>query len=99
MPHSWKAIIESIVLDMLKQGVFESSVSPFNSPMLVVPKSHNEWRVIVDFRALNKVTYPPRYPMPVLEENFQSLGDNNSVFSTLGLYSGFYHVNITPESR
>ena len=68
MPHSRKAIVDSMVSDMLQQGVIEPSVSPFSSPMFLVPKFHDEWRAVVDFRALNKVTYPSRYPMPVLEE-------------------------------
>ena len=68
MPHSRKAIVESMISDMSQQGVIEPSVSPSNSPMFLVPKSHDEYRAIVDFRALKKVTYPPRYPMPVLEE-------------------------------
>ena len=99
MPHSRKAIVESMVSDMLQQGVIEPSVSPFNGPMFLVPKSHDEWRAVVDFRAVSKVTFPPRYPMPVLEKILQSLGDNNSVFSTLDLYSDFYQVDLSQESR
>lgn len=37
--------------------------------------------------------------MPVLEEIPDSLGDNNSVFSTPDLCSGFCQVPLTPESR
>ena len=99
MPHSRKAIVESLVSHMLQQGVIEPSVSPFNSSMFLVPKSHGEWRAVVNFRALNKVAFPPRYPMPVLEEILQSLVDNNSVFSTLDSYSGFYQIDLSPESR
>ncbi|KAK4326756.1 hypothetical protein Pmani_002773 [Petrolisthes manimaculis] len=45
---------------MLQQGIIENSVSNFNSPMFLVPKSSGEWRPVVDFRALNKITVPPR---------------------------------------
>ncbi|KAK4307194.1 hypothetical protein Pmani_020169 [Petrolisthes manimaculis] len=84
---------------MLEQGIIENSISNFNSPMFLVPKSSGEWRPVVDFRALNKITVPPRYPMPVLEEILQNLGEQNTVFSTLDLCSGFHQVELHQESR
>ena len=99
MPHCQRPILERMVIYMLEQDNTESSVSPFNSLMFLVPKPKNEWRVVVHFRALNKAILPFRYSMPFPEEIIYSLGNSNSIFSTLDLYSGFYQVNLTPESR
>ena len=99
LPHSKRALVESTVSSMLQDGIIEHSVSPFNSPMFLVPKRSGDWRTVVDFRELNKLTVPPRYPMPVLEEILNSLGDENAVFSTLDLCSGFWQVELDPDSR
>jgi hypothetical protein len=42
-------------------GIIEPSTSPWNSPILVIPKKkdasvRNKWRIVVDFRKLNEVT-------------------------------------------
>jgi len=46
---------------MLRDGIIVSSNSPWNSPILVVPKKEDasgkkKWRIVVDFRKLNDVT-------------------------------------------
>ena len=99
MPHSKKDTLEKHIQTMLEDDVIESSTSPFNSPIFLVPKANGEWRPVVDFRALNKKTIPPRYPMPVLEQILQSLGDKNCIFSTLDLHAGFWQIEMSPECQ
>ena len=57
---------------MLNQGIVEHSVSPWNSPLLVVPKKSEtevkKWRVVVDYRRLNEITIPDSYPLPNIED-------------------------------
>lgn len=89
MPHSKHSLLEKHVQEMLADDIIEKSTSPFNSPLFMVPKSKNEWRPVADFRDLSKITVPPCCNMPILEEILQTLGDDNCVFSTVGLCSGF----------
>ena len=93
IPHSQRATIDKSVKEMLDQGVIQESTSPWNSPLLLVPKQDGSWRPCVDFRQLNKVTVPDRYPLPVLGDLLKSLG-HNKVFSTLDLLSGFWQVPL-----
>lgn len=99
IPHSRRTLMDDAVKDMLKEDIIEPAASPYNAPLFLVPKSNGEWRVVVDFRALNAQTVPDRFPMPVLSDLLQSIGDNNTVFSTLDLHSGFFQVELEESSR
>ena len=78
---------------MLADGVIQHSSSPWNSPILVVPKKlhssvKTKWRVMVDFRKLNDVTLGDSFPIPVISDVLDSLG-KSKYFSTVDCASGF----------
>ena len=52
----------------------------------------------VDFRKVNKVTKVGSFPMPFDADALDSLADT-SVFSTLDLKSGFWRIEMYPNSR
>ena len=64
LPVSRRNIVESLIKDMESQGIIKESLSPYNSPLLLVPKKDGTWRIIIDYRRLNKGTIPDRMPMP-----------------------------------
>ncbi|KAF4797749.1 hypothetical protein TURU_070608 [Turdus rufiventris] len=47
-----------MIHELESQGVVSKTYSPFNSPIWPVRKSDGEWRLTVDYRALNEVTPP-----------------------------------------
>ena len=98
MPHSRKEIVEKLVEEMVSQGVVSPSASPYNSPLILVPKKDGKFRPCVDFRSLNSITVPDRFPLPVLSEVLNGLG-GKKVFSTLDLLSGFWQVPLAEESK
>jgi len=51
------------VTELLKVGLVQQSYSPFGAPVLFVKKKTGELRMCIDYRALNKVTIPNRYPL------------------------------------
>jgi len=59
--------VNSEVNRMLKEGIIRPSKSPYNSPVLVVPKKgFNEdgtekLRLVIDYKNLNENTIPDRY--------------------------------------
>jgi len=51
-------------------------------------------------RKLNLVTKPVFFPLPLLEDVFQTVAENNpSIFSTLDMSSGFYQIHLDEESK
>ena len=98
LPHSQRKIVEEYVNEMLDQGVVKSSKSPWNSPIFLVPKKDGKYRPVIDFRKVNAVTEDDRYPLPVLKDLLMSLGQGNTIFSSLDLISGYWQVPMAPES-
>lgn len=53
---------------MLQLGIIRPSSSPWSSALHVVPKKTRNWRPCGDYRALNAVTTPDRYPLPNVQD-------------------------------
>ena len=63
--------------------------SPWASPTVLVPKKDGGVRFCVDFRKLNQVAKFDAYPMPRIEEMFESIG-SATIVTTLDLASGYW---------
>jgi hypothetical protein len=51
-----------------------------------------------DYRLLNLVTPQDRYPMPIPEKLFDSIGDSN-IFTIVDLKQGFNHIVFLAKDR
>ncbi|RMC19449.1 hypothetical protein DUI87_04060 [Hirundo rustica rustica] len=60
--------IHNMIRELETQGVVSKTHSPFNSPIWPVRKSDGEWRLTVDYRALNEVTPPLSAAVPDMLE-------------------------------
>ena len=99
LPHSRKDVLTTITNDMLNQDIIEPSTSPWNSPILLVPKKDGSFRPVIDYRQLNKITIPDRFPIPILKDLLQDIGAGHNFFSTIDLSKGFWQVELDTHSR
>ena len=99
LPQAHKSLIHKHVEELEKDGKVRKSLSPWNSPLLLVPKkSSEEGRMVVDFRRLNEVTVKQVFPIPRMDEILDQLG-RSRYFSTLDLASGYHQVEVDERDR
>lgn len=87
---------------MIEGKIIRPSNSLFNSSILLVPKKSNKdekkWRLVVDFRQLNKKIVGDKFPLPRMEEMLDNLG-RAKFFSTLDLTSGSHQIELNENSK
>lgn len=101
LPQNHKEELNKQVQEMLDEGRIQRSISPYSSPLLVVPKKPGKdgqpkWRVVVDFRKLNEVTIGDSFPLPNINDILDQLG-HAQYFSTLDLASGYHQIQMNPR--
>ena len=83
---------------LLEAGVIRNSHSSWLAPIIVVPKGDGGKHLIIDYRALNKVTRKFVWPMPKVEDIFSQL-NGAKYFSTLDLRAGYHHIRLTTDLK
>lgn len=86
--------------EMIENDVIEESMSNYQSPVVLVKKANGQYRFAIDFRKLNAVTEMASYPIPKLEEVFDTIADAKpNIFSVLDLASGFHQVPLDEKTK
>ena len=74
-------------------GIIRCSDSPWLSPNHMVKKKDSGWRPCGDYRRLNNITTPDRYPLPNMQDLNSCLAGCR-VFSKLDLVKGYHPVPV-----
>lgn len=72
------------------------SKSYCSSALHLVPKEDGSFRCTGDYKGLNAVTVPDRYPIPHIQD-FAAQLRGKTVFSKIDLVKGFYNIPVAPE--
>ncbi|XP_043263810.1 uncharacterized protein LOC122404023 [Colletes gigas] len=82
----------------LCEGIIQPSLSDYTSPVVLVQKKNGDTRLCIDYRKLNCKIVRDRYPLPLIDDQIDAL-QGASIFSTLDLKNGFFHVPVDSGSR
>ena len=77
--------VENDIEKFLAAKVIHTSQSRWSAPIIVVPKGDGGKHLVIDYRALNKVTRKFTWPMPKVEDIFSKL-NKVTYFTTWDLY-------------
>ena len=88
---------------MKTEGAIENSKSPYNSPLLIIPKKidatgKKKWRIVIYFWLLNDKKIGDTYKLPNISDVLGHLG-TAQYFSIFDLASGFHQIELDPKDR
>lgn len=97
-PCALKNEVEKQIDELLENNIIRKSRSPYNSPAWIVPKKEDhpgekKYRIVIDYRKLNKETIADKYPIPEINKVLANMG-GNKYFSLIDLKSGFHQIKI-----
>jgi hypothetical protein len=64
------AVLREKIKPLLDQGIIRPSTSQYSSPIFLVPKGDNDFRPVVDYRALNQKIKIESVPLPDIHSCF-----------------------------
>jgi len=94
LPHRHKEEINKQMKQLEEDNIIAPSQSPWNAPLLVVPKKADKdgvvkYRVCVDFRKLKQISVRDAYPLPNIINILDQLGKSKYLYyTTLDLAQG-----------
>ena len=97
--HPWAHLdeIDRQMEELQQAAFFEPAASSWASIVVLVKKKDGSYRLCVDYRRLNSVTYKDSYPLPLIDTCLGSM--KGAVwFSTPDLRSGYHNIPIIQKA-
>ena len=96
LPEAQKQKVTKQVEELKRGGIITESNSPWNSPLLLVPKKayatgKSGWRLVIDYRRINEKTVGDAYPLPGVTEIFDLIGESK-YFSCIDMVMGYHKL-------
>ena len=103
LPETQKQEVRRQVEELRQGGIITESNSPWNSPLLIVPKKadatgEKKWRLVIDYRKVNEKTVVDAYPLPDVTEILDQLGQSK-YFSCIDMIMGYHQIEVAEQDR
>jgi transposase InsO family protein len=99
LPECHREPLRKLIQTLQDEGVITRSNSEWSAPILLIPKgTSGTYRLVSDYRGLNKLLTKDAYPLPRVDDLLDNLKDA-SCFTVLDMKSSFYQIKVAPEDR
>lgn len=100
VPLAMEESVNKRLKEMHRLGVIERApeTSEYMSPMEVVMKGKDDYRLVIDMREVNKAIQRAHYPLPNMTKFHQNLA-GAKFFTKIDIKSAFHHLELHPDSR
>ena len=85
------------VSELLRLKIIRPSMSPWASPVILIPKPDGSLRFCIDYRRLNKATVKFAYPVPDIQDHMSCL-NGQKYFCTLDQNCGYWQVGLSENA-
>jgi hypothetical protein len=100
--HEWELIDERCKelheVGFIQPSSFDSATNTIMPTKKDLARLWTKKRMCRDYKHLNLITPQDGYPMPILEELFDSIGDSN-IFTIMDLRQGFNQIVLATKDR
>ena len=96
-PHLFEEVKQHLQ-EMVEVGAIRRSFSPWASAVVLVRKKDGGLRLCIHLRKLNNMTVKDGYALPRIDDTLDCL-HGAKWFSTLGLKSGYWQVELEEEAK
>ena len=98
IPFKTCDVMEREIQEKIDLDVTEPSISPYSSPVVLVPKKDGSVRFCIDFRKVNKLTGFYAEPMPNMEEGIIKMS-GHKFFTKMDLSKGYWQVSLSERCQ
>jgi hypothetical protein len=81
--------VNGVKKKLLEHGMIRPSTPPRGSPIIIVSKKDETWRMCIDYNALNKITLKNQYHLPRIDDLLDHL-QHAKYFSKMDLKLGYH---------
>ena len=93
-----REIMRQIVKSWKQTGIARDTTSPYASPCLLVKKADGTYRLVVDYRRLNKQTLRMNFPLSNMDDGLEEL-NGAKIFAVLDLAQGYLQMPLSESAR
>lgn len=103
LPETQRIEVNRQLKEMIESGIIEPSNSAWNSPIMLTKKKPDgsgipKFRLVVDFKRVNDVTFTQTFPIPLIDEILDDLC-GCKYFSTMDLHGAFHQILLHEDDR